>query len=244
MDTRNYQEPAETMLVELNTVICADSLEVLRSMPDNSVDLLLTDPPYGINHPRLLKTGTIDSGTPFGGKKAVNLRKTPVKTYPRVEWDRKIPSQEHFAEMMRVSKQQIIFGGNYMTEYLPPSSCWIIWDKDNGKNDFADAEMAWTSFDRATRLFKWRWNGMLQEQMKWKEKRYHPTQKPVALFRWILERFSSQGDIVLDPFLGSGTTAVACKQLGRRYIGIERESHYCDVARKRLTQSNLLEVMK
>lgn len=227
--TSNYQEPAETMLVELNTVICADSLEVLRSMPDKSVDLLLTDPPYGIN---IAKNGTV------GGE---HLAKT--KWYGVQEWDSTIPSKEHFKEMFRVSKNQIIFGGNYLTEYLRPSSCWVIWDKYNSGN-FADAEMAWTSFDRATRLFKWRWNGMLQEQMKWKEKRYHPTQKPVPLFRWILERFSSEGDIVLDPFLGSGTTAVACKQLGRRYIGIERESHYCDVARKRLTQSNLLEVMK
>jgi site-specific DNA-methyltransferase (adenine-specific) len=140
--------------------------------------------------------------------------------------------------MMRVSKNQIIFGGNYFIEYLKNSPCWIVWDKDNSGN-FADCELAWASFKTAVRKFKWRWNGMLQEDMKHKESRYHPTQKPVELMKWILNKYSKPTDLILDPFLGSGTTAIAAKQIHRRYIGIEISQKYCDIARQRLGQEVL-----
>lgn len=110
----------------------------------------------------------------------------------------------------------------------------IVWDKVNGKNDFADCELAWTSFDSAVRKFEFKWHGMLQEDMKHKEKRYHPTQKPVKLFMQIIEKYSQPTDLILDPFLGSGTTAIACQKTGRHWIGIEREAAYCEIARKRI----------
>jgi len=203
--------------MEINKIYNMNCLEGLKQLDDNSVDLIVTDPPYGIN--------ICSNGKVGGGKLA------EVKDYGVQEWDKSIPSEEIFKEMFRVAKNLIIFGGNYMTKYLPPSSCWIVWDKDNTGN-FADCELAWTSFNTAVRKFKWRWNGMLQERMNWKENRLHPTQKPIPLFRWILENYSKEGDLILDPFLGSGTTTTACKQLNRKFIGFEISKEYCDIANK------------
>ena len=139
-----------------------------------------------------------------------------------------------------ISKNQIIFGGNYYASILGDSSCWIVWDKDNGKTDFADCELAWTSFKTAVRKFKWRWQGMLQEDMANKEKRLHPTQKPLPLMKWIVEKYSKPGDLIIDPFSGSFTTSVGCKQLGRKYIGVEISKEYCEIAVQRLSQEVLL----
>lgn len=142
--------------------------------------------------------------------------------------------------MKRVSKNQIIFGGNYFAENLSNSSCWIVWDKDNAESFFADCELAWTSFPTAIRKFKWKWMGMLQENMgNAKEFRHHPTQKPLALMEFCLQNYSKENDLILDCFLGSGTTAVACKKLNRRFIGIEISSDYCKIAEDRLKQGVL-----
>lgn len=155
--------------------------------------------------------------------------------------DTQIPSKEVFEEMRRISKNQIIFGGNYFTEHLAPSSCWLVWDKDNAESFFADCELAWTSFPLAVRKFKWRWFGMLQEQMGAnKEERHHPTQKPIELFKWILSNYAKEGQKILDPFLGSGTTLIAAKQLNLTATGIEISPEYCEIARKRIEQQTLL----
>ncbi|KKM98856.1 hypothetical protein LCGC14_1153740 [marine sediment metagenome] len=205
-------------------VINKDCLEYMKELPDNYFDLIITDPPYGIN---------IASKGNVGGN---NLGK--AKDYGKCDWDNSIPSKEVFEEMFRVSKNQIIFGGNYMTDYLKPSSCWIVWDKDNTGN-FADCELVWTSFNSAVRKFKWRWNGMLQEKMNWKEERFHPTQKPVAIGRWILENYAKEGNKIFDPFAGSGSFLVACKQKGFEFVGCEINEGYCKVIKQRLTQSTL-----
>jgi site-specific DNA-methyltransferase (adenine-specific) len=142
--------------------------------------------------------------------------------------------------MIRTSKNQIIFGGNYFAHFLKPSSSWIVWDKDNGESFFADCELAWTSFDKAVRKFKWKWNGMLQEHMgKMKENRVHPTQKPLALMQWCIKNYSEDNMTILDPFMGSGTTLVAAKLLGRNATGIEISEKYCEIARERLRQEVL-----
>ena len=149
--------------------------------------------------------------------------------------DTKIPNKEVFEEMMRISKNQIIFGGNYFVEHLSNSSCWLVWDKDNGESFFADCELMWTSFKTAIRKYKWKWNGMLQEQMgRNKEERYHPTQKPIELMRQILRDYSKEGEIIFDPFLGSGSTAIACKLDKRNYIGCEISPKYCKIAEARI----------
>jgi len=125
-----------------------------------------------------------------------------------------------------------------MTKYLEPSSCWIVWDKDNTGN-FADCELAWASFNTAIRKFKHRWNGMLQENMSWKEIRLHPTQKPIALGRWLLEKYAQKGDKIFDPFAGSGSFLVACHQLNYDFVGCEINEEYCKVIKKRLSQKTL-----
>jgi len=207
----------------LNQIINSDCIDVMREMPDKCVDLVLTDPPYGIGEAR--------------NDNESRSCLAQSKDYGCLSWDDSIPSYDHFKEIIRISKNQIIFGGNYFIDRLSNSPCWIVWDKDNGLNDFADCELAWTSFKTAVRRFKYRWQGMLQENMREKEKRIHPTQKPVALFEWILKLYSKPGDIILDPFLGSGTTVAACINLERQYIGIEISPDYVLASQQRIKKA-------
>jgi site-specific DNA-methyltransferase (adenine-specific) len=207
----------------LNKILLGDCLDIMREMPDKCVDLVLTDPPYGIgeSNERNATRGKVCRPTDYG----------------HYTWDSKRIPSEYFDEIRRISQNQIIFGGNYYGSILGDTSCYIVWDKDNGENDFADCELAWTSFKTAVRKFKYRWNGMLQENMRDKEKRIHPTQKPVALFEWILRLYSKPGDIILDPFLGSGTTVAACINLERQYIGIEINPDYVLASQQRIKKA-------
>lgn len=132
------------------------------------------------------------------------------------------------------AKHRIIFGGNYFP--LPPSRCWLVWDKDNGASHYADCELAWTNLDKAVRMYRWRWNGMLQEDMSRKEYRVHPTQKPLSLMRWAITQAPRDVGSILDPFMGSGTTLVASKLLGMGAVGIDKDERYCEIAAKRLAQ--------
>lgn len=213
------KEKIENMI---GKIYCEDCLETMKRMPDKSIDLVLTDPPYGIG---------MDGGN-IGGN---NLGK--AKDYQKKSWDKSTPSKEIFNEIIRVSKNQIIFGANHFIDKIPyPSSCWIVWDKDNTGN-FADSELAWTNFKTAVRNYKFRWNGMLQQDMANKENRYHPTQKPVELFKMILRDYAVKNDYktIYDPFMGSGTTAIACKSLGLNYIGSELDKDYFEIIQKRLS---------
>ena len=201
-----------------NQIICGDCLEVMKDWPDGCVDLVLTDPPYGIgeNNQQNLSRGKLAQCTDYGEYK----------------WDMHRLSQESIEAIMRVSIHQVFFGGNYYS--LGPTSCYIVWNKDNGRNDFADCELAWTSFKSAVRMVTYRWNGMLQEPGRPKERRVHPTQKPLALMEWVLQKYSKANSLILDPCCGSGTTCVAAKMSGRRYIGIDISEEYCQIARDRL----------
>jgi len=211
--------------MELNKIYNMDCLEGLKQLEDNSIDLVLTDPPYGLD---IAKNGYV------GGENA-----TKPTNYGIQDWDSSIPSAEYFKEIMRVSKNQIIFGGNYFLDYLGKTKCFIVWDKGRRETNFADCELAWTSFDKPTRIFKYTWDGMRQESMKFKEKRIHPTQKPLKLGLWILDKFSAEGDIILDTHIGSGTFMVASQQLNRQYLGFDISKEYCDMAKKRLIQEPL-----
>ena len=203
----------------INKIINADCMDILKQLPDKCIDLVLTDPPYGIN---IAKNGKV------GGKKCC-----AATDYGAKSWDNKIPDKEIFEQIKRVSKNQIIFGGNYFTDYLHNSSCWLVWDKQNTGN-FADCELAWTNFKSAVRKYRWTWNGMLQEDMKNKDRRIHPTQKPLKLFEMILRDYSNENDLILDCFSGSGTTAVACHNLKRRFICIEKDYDYWKASCERL----------
>jgi DNA modification methylase len=213
-----YYEDAEAGIV----IYHGDAREVLPTL--GQVDLVLTDPPYGIGEAR--------------GKNKSRTNLGVARDYGVAEWDDAPPPDWLFGLLREMSRYQIIFGGNYFN--LPPSSCWLVWDKENGANDFADCELAWTNLPKAVRRIRWRWAGMLQEVMgAAKEERVHPTQKPLAVMRWAITNAPDDCGLVLDPFMGSGTTLRAAKDLGRRAIGVEREEQYCEIAATRLSQSVL-----
>lgn len=188
------------------------------------VDLLLTDPPYGI-------------GEAAGKNKSRGCLATS-KDFGDEAWDNLPPPQWLLLQAMALSQWQIVFGGNYYG--LPASSCWLVWDKDNGQTDFADCELAWTNLSKAVRRLRYRWQGMLQEHMgDKKEHRLHPTQKPLAVMQWALSHAPQEIATVLDPFMGVGTTLVAAKLAGLRAIGIEQSTKYCEAAVERLRQNVL-----
>ena len=200
-----------------------DSLEALKKMPDNAYDLAIVDPPYGI-----------DVTNQSQGKGGGVARKID---YIKKDWDKSAPNKYYFEELMRVSVNQVIWGANHFISRIPyDSSCWVIWDKDNGATDFADCELAWTSFNTAARKLKWKWSGMLQQDMKNKETRIHPTQKPVKLYEWLLDNYAKEGDTILDTHLGSGSIALACHNRGFSLDAYEIDNEYYLSATNRLKQ--------
>ena len=197
-----------------------DCLLYMKQCEDKQFDLAIVDPPYGIGMDK----------THFKTKSS-NAKPTE---YGKKDWDNAIPSKEYFNELLRVSKNQIVWGGNYFVENLTNSSCWVVWDKDNGDSIHADCELAWTSYNTGVRKVKYLWHGMRQQNMKNKEKRIHPTQKPIALYKWLLSEFAKDGDKILDTHLGSGSIAIACWDMGYDLTAYEVDKEYYDNACKRL----------
>ena len=199
------------------TLYLGDCAEILPTL--DKVDAVITDPPYGINENR---------------KKVASRGKLAApKDYGEFDWD-KAPPPDELIELIRTKGQyQAFFGGNYFT--LPPTSCWLVWDKLNGDNDFADCELAWTNWPKAVRRLQWRWNGMIRQG---NEERFHPTQKPLGVMKWVID-LCPKSNTILDPFMGSGTTGVAAVQMGKSFIGIEREKSYFDVACGRIEKAQL-----
>lgn len=202
-----------------------DCMEGMAQFPDGYFDLAIVDPPYGIGE--------------SGGKNKTRGLLARSRDYkPFAGQDNAPPDDQYFTELFRVSKNQIIWGANhFITRIGRNSSCWIVWDKDNGRTHFADCELAWTSFKTAVRKFKFRWSGMLQEDMKHKEIRIHPTQKPVALYLWLLERYAKPGDKILDTHVGSASSLIACHNLGFEYVGFELDPYYYEAASARLAEA-------
>jgi site-specific DNA-methyltransferase (adenine-specific) len=197
-----------------------DCIELMRGYADNHFDLAVVDPPYGV-----------DINNQSQGKGGGVARKID---YTKKDWDKTAPEIIYFNELRRVSKNQIIWGANHFISRLPyDSSCWIVWDKDNGETDFADCELAWTSFKTAVRRFKWTWAGMRQQNMKHKEERIHPTQKPVALYDWIFKSYAKEGNLILDTHLGSGSSRIAAYKAGLDFVGCEIDKEYFDASVKR-----------
>ena len=197
-----------------------DCMEFMKDIPDNFYDLAIVDPPYGIDVAASGKVGGNNCGK--------------AKDYGAKEWDKQPPNEEYFSQLRRVSKNQIVWGANHFISRLPfDSSCWLVWDKDNSGN-FADCELAWTSFDTAVRKFQWRWNGMLQQNMKNKEERIHPTQKPKELYKWCLSKYAKSGDKIFDSHGGSFSSACACLDMGFEFDGCEIDQEYFQNAVERL----------
>jgi len=205
-----------------------DCMAYMTTVPDKYFDLAIVDPPYGIG---INKGGHTLAGN--GNFKGGNF-KVAARKYKGGEWDNEPPSKEYFEQLFRVSKNQIVWGANHFIERMPyNASGWIVWDKDNGESYQADCELAWTSFDKAVRKFSWRWWGLLQQNMKDKEIRIHPTQKPVALYEWLLTNYAKKGQKVFDSHLGSGSSAIAAHYFGVDFVGCELDKDYFDAAKAR-----------
>ena len=197
-------------------VFNTDCLEAMKSYPDNYFELAIVDPPYGINI-------NISMGRRKGDKKS-NYHKFAGN-------DSEIPNKEYFTELFRVSKNQIIWGGNYMTDFLRPSSCWVLWDKGFSQEvTFAQFEMAWTSFNTSAKKYDKHPN---------QPNRIHPTQKPVALYRWLLQNYAKPNDKILDTHLGSGSSRIAADMEGYDFTGYELDKDYFDASVKRFEEYKL-----
>mgnify|MGYP003133192932 FL=1 len=189
-----------------------DNMKLMARYEDNYFDLAIVDPPYGIGE----------------GKKTIRTRKKHNNkiAHKDKDWDNSIPNKEYFKELKRVSKNQIIWGANYMVEHLPPSMGWIFWEKKIG-GDFSDGEVAYTSFNRALKMFT-KWSGG--------NNKIHPTQKPIALYEWLLMNYAKEGDKILDTHLGSGSIAIAAHNLGFDLTACELDKEYYEAAMKRINQ--------
>lgn len=198
-------------MIEVNKIYNDDCLNILKQLHDKCIDLVLTDPPYGI-------------GDKFKG--GINGKLNKFNNIVNKGWDN-APSEEYFNEIFRVSKNQIIWGGNYF--YLLPTRCNLIWDKIQ---DFsgADFELAWTSFDKPSKIFR------MSRIEAYGKGTIHPTQKPLKLFEWCLQKYSNENNLILDCFSGSGTTAMACHNLNRRFICIEKDYDYWKASCERLEE--------
>lgn len=201
-----------------------DCMVGMKSYTDNFFDLAVIDPPYGIEY---VKKASKKSGNRYGKQRAKK------NTYTSKEWDNEPCSAEYFAELFRISKNQVIFGANHFISRMPyDSPCWLCWDKNNGTTDFADFELAWTSFKTPARFVKYTWNGFLQGNLKNREKRIHPTQKPVALYNWIFQNFAETGQRIIDTHMGSGPSRKAAFQNKLYFEGYEMDPEYFEKAEK------------
>jgi hypothetical protein len=195
----------------------ADSTFIETLLDRSPVDLVYCDPPYGIGE--------------AAGRNKSRGKIAKAKDYGNDDWDNQIPYAA-IQTALSLSKNVVLWGGNYFADKLPPSSCWLVWDKENGANDFADCELAWTSYPSAVRMFRFRWAGMLQGDMKNKEDRVHPTQKPVALHKWAFETLKA-GGVVVDLFGGSGSSLIACEKTGRACFTCDITPKYVDAMVRR-----------
>jgi len=204
--------------VPSSEVYLEDCVTALKRFNDNHFDLAIVDPPYGID-------GTVEIG--FGDTKSGRVNR-PSK-WGQKEWDKERPTKDYFDELKRVSKNQIIFGGNYFADLLEPSRCWIVWDKMQRVNQ-ADAELAWTSFTNSVRVYQYHCSKLQGFQ---NPNRFHPTEKPISLYEWILDKYAQPNDLILDTHLGSGSSRIAAYKGGFNFVGFEIDAEYYEKQEKR-----------
>ena len=200
-----------------------DCMEGMKEMPDNYVDLAIVDPPYGIGE---------DASHNATGDRPTRKWKNPNSQKYKVFNDSTIPDKSYFDELARVSQHRIIWGGNLFTDYLPPSRGWIVWNKlADIKESLSMCELAWSNFDIKCNRFDFLWAGFKKAKQ---EKRIHPTQKPVALYKWLLHNYAKEGDLILDTHMGSGSSYIACLDMGFDYIGYEIDADYFKAIEERV----------
>ena len=211
------------MKYKLNTLYNMDCMEAMKEMPDKYFDLAIVDPPYGIGFGEFNRTNKDSQGNRYKANK-----------YKNGKWDGDIPDDDYFEELKRVSKNQIVWGGNYFP-YLWKNGCkgFVFWYKGNPVPNFSDGELAWTSFNKVARQFNYRYYGNLEGDSSASEK-VHPTQKPIALYEWLLNNYAEKGDKILDTHVGSASSLIACYNLGFDYVGFELDEDYYKSAMKRI----------
>lgn len=230
-----------TEIIDNLTLINGDCMEYLRGLPDKAFDLAVVDPPYGIGVAKMAYTQADGRVCVQKNGNTLFVRKTK---YKHKDWDSNPPSEEYFSELFRTSKQQIIWGVNYFP-YTFLTGGRIVWDKLNGNNSFSDCEIAFCSLHRNMKMFRFMWSGMCQGKSIYEghiqqgnkrlnEKRIHPTQKPTALYKWLLMNYAKEGDKILDTHLGSGSSAIAAYDLGFEFVGIEIDNEYYNNAVERI----------
>lgn len=211
------------MMPELNSIYHGDCLAVMKDWPDKCIDLMLTDPPYGVKRDK-----GFGGSQSFGGKSGKKIER---RNYDDA-WDSEIPPPDVFQEILRVSKHQMFFGGNFFAHLLPSSKHWIFWDKLQTMPTFGDGELIWTSFQKSSiKKYTFQFNGLLTAS---EDEREHPTQKPSELVGRLIRDYTEPDWVVGDCFSGSGTTAIAAEQNGRKWVAVEREQKYVDIGRARI----------
>ena len=199
-----------------------DNMELMAKYPDKFFNLAIVDVPYTDEYKKMQNLNTDMKG-----------KQAKVGQYHYNSLSNAKPTKEYWDELKRVSKHQIVWGANYLIEYLNSTPCVIVWDKNNSGN-FADCEIAFATFTTGAKIFKYTWNGMIQQNMKDKEERIHPTQKPVALYKWLLDKYAKQGDKILDTHLGSGSIAIACHDYKFDLTACELDEDYFNSAMQRI----------
>jgi site-specific DNA-methyltransferase (adenine-specific) len=202
------------------TITNEDNMELMARYPDKHFELAIVDPPYGIGIVQQMEKTVASKSSMMKGSNGITGG----------HWDDAIPKKEYFDELKRITKNQIIWGGNYFLDYLGATRCFCIWDKMNGTNPMADAELAWASFESSVKMFR------MHHFSAGYERKIHPTQKPVALYKWLLRNYAKPNDKILDTHLGSGSIAIACHDLGFDLTACELDKEYFDKAMDRITK--------
>lgn len=203
-----------------------DCMEYMANCKDKQFDLAIVDPPYGIGE-------DVDKIRNYNSKSCKDWQKRKPKEYLKKEWDKKRPNKDYFQELIRISNKQIIWGANYMSDLLPVSGGWIVWDKQVVMPTFSDGELAWTNCNNSVKFARFLWAGYRKCEIT---NRFHPTQKPVSLYSWILQHYAKKGDSIFDSHLGSGSIALACHDLGFDLEACELDKDYFEAAKNRLEQ--------
>jgi site-specific DNA-methyltransferase (adenine-specific) len=221
---------SEPVIIGGATLYNCDCMEYMRGLPDKAFELAIVDPPYGISFGEFNRTNRTSTGKTMKANK-----------YKNSEWDSQIPLDIYFKELKRVSRNQIVWGGNYFPVlWVEPCKGFIFWHKNNPVPNFSDGEMAWTSFDKVAKQFDFPYYGNVEGSTSASNK-IHPTQKPVKLYEWLLTNYAKPGDRILDTHLGSGSSAIACLNLGFEIVGCELDADYFAAACKRIRMATAQE---
>lgn len=226
------------MLYQLNTLYNMDCMDAMRDIPDSYFELAIVDPPYGVGIGTMTYTRSCVNG--IGHRKWGSMAAERKDYSAKAQWDIR-PTQKYFNELMRISQRQIVWGGNYFSDMLPASKSFLVWNKRYGAKDrncFADCELAWMSNGMGVaRVINYVYNGMIQQDMANKEERFHPTQKPIGLYREILNLYATTADKIIDTHVGSGSSLIACIEQGYDWMGFEIDHEFCEKAQERIDRT-------